>query len=154
MPETNINGYVATDDDLPDIFWQESKRLDLPVNNCMSEKSHAVAVLLHYPEIRISKSQQRRRAAALRSEREFSLTERKVFVKLSKKCQMWDWLKTLFDGNTIGQIRAKQGDKTVSFLTQLYAKFYRYTPYKIKWITEKQYQWTKHIACQYIKVPE
>jgi tRNA splicing ligase len=141
--------YQATDDDLPDNFW-EGVTKDDPLTQS-SENARRAAVLFHYPEIRVPASQQRRREAAIRSEREFSLTERKVYVKISKKLQMWDWLQHLFEPDTIVKI---ENANELRFLTATYARFYRYTPFAVKWVTRKQYEWLRHIACQYLKVPE
>ena len=96
------------------------------------------------------KRQQQRREAVNRSEREVSLEDKKVYVKIAKKLQMWSWLRGMFEPDTIVKVRRQ---RELIFLTQLYAKFYRYTPYKVKWITRKQYDWLKWIACQYLKVP-
>ncbi len=149
------SSYVATDEDLPEIFWQNGK-VPMPDGQQTGSPDAAVrsaAVMLHYPEIRIKASQRNRREAALRSEREVSLEDKKVFVKLSKKVQMWDWLRGLFEADTIGQVHAENSDAVMDFLTRMYAKFYRYSPYKCKWVTRKQYDWLQHIACHYLKVP-
>ena len=144
-----MTDYTATDDDLPAIFWQKRKaRKD--VVGTMTQAERAAAVSLHYPAIKVSRRQQQRREAALRSEREVSLQDRKVFIKLSKKLQMWDWLCGLLEPDTIVKIQNRQ---ELTFVTQLYAKFFRYQPNKLKWVTRKQYDWLKYIACQYLKVP-
>lgn len=150
-----MNDYIANDEDLPEIFFRKPNAASGDSNwRAVSQTARSTAVQLHYPEIRVSKSQQRRRAAALRYEHEVSLQDRKVYVKLSKKLQMWSWLTNLFEAETITHIGEEQGPRVLSFLTQMYAKFYRYTPYKCKWVTAKQYEWLKHIACQYLKVPK
>ena len=152
-----MSDYIPTDDDLPELFF-------LPANSSgssgvearsVSGAARSAAVLAHYPEIRVKARQQQRREAANRSEREISIgsKDRKVFIKLGKKCQMWDWLRGLFEKEIIGQVRAENSDAVMDFLSKLYAKFYRYTPYGVKWITRKQYDWLRYIACQYLKVP-
>jgi hypothetical protein len=148
-----MSQYIATDDDLPDIFWPEG---EAPVrqNSALSETvAEKVKLQLFYPEIRISASAQRRREAAIRSEREISLEDRKVYIKLGKKVQMWSWLRMLFEPGTIGQVRAENSDRVMEFLSRLYAKFYHYSPQKVKWITRKQYDWLENIASKYMKVP-
>ena len=144
-----MTDYTATDDDLPAIFWQKPKA-GKDEAGAMTQAERAVAVSLHYPAIKVSRRQQQRCEAALRSEREVSLQDRKVFIKLSKKLQMWDWLCGLLEPETIIRIQNRQ---ELTFVTQLYAKFFRYQPNKLKWVTRKQYDWLKYIACQYLKVP-
>ena len=142
--------YIATDNDLPEIFWQKPEAQKDKVRT-MTQAERAAAVSLHYPAIKVSRRQQQRREAALRSEHEVSLQDRKVFIKLSKKLQMWDWLCGLLEPDTIVKIH---NQKELAFVTQLYAKFFRYQPHKLKWVTRKQYNWLKYIACQYLKVVE
>jgi len=149
-----MTDYIATDDDLPLIFWHEpeSPRTDDSGGaGTLKERNRAAGVILHYPEIKIPRRQQQRREAAIRSERKVSLQDRKVFIKLSKKLQMWDWLCSLLESDTIVKIH---NQKELAFVTQLYAKFFRYQPHKLKWVTRKQYNWLKYIACQYLKVVE
>ncbi len=151
-----MNDYLANDDDLPELFFLPTASAGK--NSGVAARDDAVrsaAVLAHYPEIRVKARQQQRRDAANRSERDIQIgnKDRKVFVKIGKKCQMWDWLRGLFEKDTIGQVRAENSDAVMQFLTQLYAKFYRYSPHGVKWVTRKQYDWLRHIACQYLRVP-
>ncbi len=148
-----MTDYIATDDDLPSIFWREPESPGTDEDHGakpLKERSRAVAVSVHYPEIKIPRRVQQRRDAALRAEREVSLHERKIFIKLSKKLQMWDWLCSMLEPDVVVKIR---NQAELGFVTQLYAKFFRYTPYKLKWVTRKQYDWLKYIASQYLKVP-
>src|SRR6266566_9655294 len=113
-----MNDYSATDDDLPEVFWPGGDKP--PDSKSLAEASvRAAAIMLHYPEIRIKASQQKRREASLRSEREVSLNDKKVFIKLSKKIQMWDWLRGLFEADIIGQVRAENSDAVMDFLTRM-----------------------------------
>lgn len=146
--------YIATDDDLPDIFWPEGEAPKRSGTALSAEAQAQTKLQLFYPEIRIPAAQQRRREAAIRSEREISLEDKTVYVKLAKKVQMWSWLRALFSPDVIPQVRAENSDRVMDFLTRLYAKFYRYSPHNVKWITLKQYEWLKHIAAQYVKTPE
>jgi hypothetical protein len=147
------NEYIATDDDLPDNMWPEGERPACKAQAMSAETAAVTKLNLFYPEIRVPRSTQRRRAAAERSERSICFEERKVFVKLAKKIQMWSWLRALFEPEIIGQVRAENSDKVMDFLTRMYAKFYHYSPHKVKWVTHKQYDWLQHLAAQYIKVP-
>lgn len=151
-----MSDYIATDDDLPELFFLpagDHGKSSVAARD-VSSAARAAAVMAHYPEIRVKPGQRRRQEAAIRSEREISVgKDKKVFIKLGKKCQMWDWLRGLFDAETIGQVRAENSDQVMRFLSELYAKFYRYTPEGAKWVTRKQYDWLRHIACQYLKVP-
>lgn len=146
--------YHATDDDLPDIFWPEGQAPARQSSPLSAEAQAVTKLQLTYPEIRVSRSQQKRREAAIRSESEVSLVEKRVFVKVSKKMQMWSWLRAIFEPDVIGQVRAENSDRVMDFLTKMYAKFYRYSPHKVKWVTLKQYDWLKHLAAQYVKVPK
>lgn len=149
-----MSEYIASDDDLPELFFLSKDEKIVTKERETTAATRAAAVLAHYPEIRVKPGQRRRQEAALRSEREISVgKEKKEFIKIGKKCQMWDWLCALFERETIGQVRAENSDAVMKFLSELYAKFYRYTPHGVKWVTRKQYDWLKHIACQYLKVP-
>jgi hypothetical protein len=152
-----MSDYIATDDDLPDLFFLPAGDQGKGSVEARRESgaARAAAVLAHYPEIRIKARRRQRQEAAIKSEREISLggNDKKVFIKLGKKCQMWDWLRGLFEAEIIGQIRAENGDAVLKFLSEMYAKFYRYSPQGVKWVTRKQYDWLQHIACQYLKVP-
>lgn len=152
-----MSDYVATDDDLSELFFLPAGDRGRSSAETRRESSAARAaqVMAHYPEIRIKARQRQRQEAAIRSEREIQIggKDKKVYIKIGKKCQMWDWLRGLFDAEIIGQVRAENSDAVMKFLSELYAKFYRYTPHGIKWVTRKQYDWLRHIACQYLKVP-
>jgi len=137
--------YDATDEDLPDFLFDKSK---LPEPAAIDPRKRAeIAVQAHYPAL--SEKQRKREERALkRAEREGEgLEDAKVFVKRAKKIQMWDWLLGL--EQTFPAMNFRERD----FCEVLLKKFRKYTPYGVKWVTEKQFQWLKTIAATYVRLP-
>ncbi len=142
--------YHATDDDLPDIFRVPSDgNSGCPNPDNESSIARVAAVQLHYPEIRLKKDQRRADRIMRRHEREgIQLQDRKQYIKLGKKLQMFDWLSVLEISFPIMR------DIERNFCEQLLAKFRQYTPYAVKWVTRKQYDWLLQISAQYLPVPK
>ena len=138
--------YRATDDDLPDVFWSGKPQVSkYPPDE---ELRSVIAAQLHYPEIKLTRKQQR---DLDRDRRESSHNplggDRKKFVRLPKKQQMFDCLRDLEATFPAMDTRERQ------FCEQMLAKFRKYTPVLAKWVTEKQYRWCNFIAGKYLKLP-
>lgn len=136
--------YVATDDDLPDIFWEDGKR---PASQSPHESLRGtVAIQVHFPAI-ISKTakQERREQRAIERDKRDSATEsKKHFVQLGKKTQMYGWLLAL--ENTFAGMDFRERD----FCEKLLLKFRKYTPERAKWVTRAQFNWLKFISERYL----
>lgn len=137
--------YQATDDDLPEYLFNDRALPEPPKID--PRKRAEVAVLAHYPEIRAKRLRKQEQALRKAQSEEVQLQEKKVFVKLSKKLQMWDWLLSLEKTCPI----MRQAEAV--YITQMLEKFRRYTPYGVKWITKKQYEWLKFISVSYLRIP-
>ena len=137
--------YEATDDDLPDFFYDATK---VPERSKVDPLKRAeIAVQAHYPAIH-EKQRKREERLLRRAKREGNgLRDKKIYVKQAKKLQMWDWLLSLQTGQ-------KFYGKEAIFCTELYDKFKKYTPYHVKWITENQFQFLKSIAAKYLRIPK
>jgi SAS complex subunit 4-like protein len=143
-----IDEYQATDDDLPDIFFTDGRGRHVPESQGIDPRKRAeIAVQLHYPAIS-AKQKRREERAMKRHERETAegIQDRKVYVKLSRKLQMYDWLRGLEVSFPIMQARERD------FCEKLLAQFRKYTPYSVKWITRKQYDWLHQISATYLLV--
>ena len=141
------NHYIATDYDLPPNMWpgfvesQNRPTID-------EQKRREAAVALHYPEIRV-KQEARRAERIMRAHRRSERDDgRKIYLKLAKKCQMFDWVNGLQVSFPIMRLKERQ------FCEHLLTKFMKYSPVKAKWITQAQYNWLKWIASQYLMVPK
>ena len=139
--------YDATDDDLPPIFFEG---WDGKIDSARKNDADAVrrqGIALHYPEISVrqQRSSARRMARSLRESPE--LHDKRVYVKLAKKLQMYSILKSL-----AGTFRG-MNDKERQFCEEMLAKFDKYGAEKIKWITLKQYEWVIYLGATYIHIP-
>ncbi len=139
--------YIATDDDLPPNMWPgfvESQ--NKPSTD--EQKRREAAVALHYPEIRVKQEARRAERIMRANRRSEQQGDRKVYLKLAKKCQMFDWLSGLKVAFPIMRPQERQ------FCESLLKKFMKYSPARAKWITRAQYDWLKWIASQYLMVPK
>ena len=139
--------YHATDDDLPDILREDTPR-SAPVPP-REDLQRAVAAQVHFPAVSASltRKQQRDLDRDRRESKRNPLGKRKQYVKIGKKVQMYDWLRTLepdFRDMDAGEAR---------FCVSLLYKFRHYTVYRVKWITQPQYEWLRNIAEKYLKLP-
>jgi len=137
--------YQATDDDLPEYLFNDRALPEPPKID--PRKRAEAAVLAHYPEIRAKQLKKEEQALRKAQSEGVQLQEKKVYVKLSKKLQMWDWLLSL--ERTCPIMRKPEAD----YIVQMLAKFRKYTPYGVKWITKKQYEWLKFISVSYLRIP-
>lgn len=135
--------YKATDDDLPDVFWNGKPMVaEYPPSGWNN-----VAAQVHFPEVKYTARQQREIDRDRRESERDPLGKRKIYVKAAKRSQMYQWLLALepnFRVMDSGEAR---------FCVTLLAKFRKYTVLRVKWITQPQYQWLAQIAAKYIQFP-
>jgi hypothetical protein len=134
--------YKATDDDIPwDANGVKEEFGKLVVN---AELSKEVAVQVHFPVIP-EEQLTRRQRASLKADREGGLfrEDRRVYIKIGKKRQMYWWLCSI---ESSGFAKLTTGER--QFCVVQLEKFKRYTVQGAKWITDKQFQWVKSIAAR------
>lgn len=137
--------YIATDDDLPSIFWPDGPQRDARRVN--DESWRGIALQVHFPYIKTRRQIAREQRALAADAKERQQPDRKIYVKLAKKQQMFQWLMSL--EKTIPGMDRNEAD----FCSKLLVKFRRYSPARVKWITAKQYEWLKFIGTRYIHIP-
>jgi hypothetical protein len=147
--------YHATDDDLPDILREDTPR-SAPVPP-REDLQRAVAAQVHFPASAPLTRKQQRDLDRDRSESQRDpLGKRKQYVKLGKKVQMYDWLRWLEEYNMSGSGESQFPTMTNwehEFCESLLARFRKYTVYRVKWVTIKQYNALRQIAEKYLKLP-
>jgi hypothetical protein len=134
------------DSDLPEILWPGGKA---PEPRPLDKYREAAAkVEAHYPAI-LEQKRQRKIDRVIKRDREDSAKERggPCYIKRARKIQMYTWLMHL--RNTFPAMDYRERN----FCETLLAKFQKYTPYGVKWITRKQFDWLKNISVRYIHIP-
>lgn len=136
--------YEATDDDLPEELFS-----DKPISEKLKERDSGIAAQVFYPvikEIKLTRRQER----SLKEDREGSREDRRIQIRIGKKRQMYEWLKSIESYQLFGAM--DDGEK--SFCYKILEKFNKYTVQRTKWITQKQYEWLKFIAAKYLPLPQ
>lgn len=137
--------YDATDDDLPEIFWNE---LAIPVQQVVDPaKKAAAAVHWEYPTLL-----QKRQNKIERNQRRAFTSEvdkaRRVFVRGVKREQMMVWIDAILQQC----LWSGMSQYELSFFNDMQVKFRKYYP-KVKWVTLRQYYMLKLLAMQYLGAP-
>lgn len=136
--------FHATDDDLPEELFS-----DKPLKRQAERPRDAeIAAQVFFPVIKKPAALTAKQERDLKRDREESehLEEKKIFVKVGKKSQMYTWLYVMSKNNLFSAMEPREQD----FCLKLLTKFQKYSVQGVKWITLKQYQWLKRIAGKYI----
>lgn len=142
-----VSRYVATDEDLPEIFWPggkvpESKPVDVVLQS-------EVAVSIHYSAIEREKAERReQRAAAFENRSALAEVRGKQYIKGSKKEQMHSWLESLAEQNA----QSRMTPFEQRFFSDMHSRFLAWYP-AVKWVTQKQYQFLRSLAAKYLALP-
>src|SRR5690349_25166617 len=124
--------YESCDDDLPDIFYKEVS----PAKVKLGDDKELLAQLI-YPVIHLTRSQ---RASLNQDKRESAegIVDKKSYIKIGKKLQMYDWLCSMESNQLFGAM----DDFERRFCEEKLLKFRKYTVQGAKWLTIKQYNFT------------
>jgi len=143
-----VSRYVATDDDLPDVFWPGGKVPDpKPVDAILQAQ---IAVSVHYSAIEREKAERReQRAVAFENRDALETIRGKRYVKFSKKEQMHAWLESLAGQNAVSRMTPFER----RFFEDMYARFAAYFP-AVKWVTQKQYEFLRSLAAKCLALPD
>jgi len=139
--------YIASDDDLPEIFWPGGKAPESkPVDAVLQAE---VAVGIHYSAIEREKAERRKqRAVAFENRSALAEIRGKQYIKFEKKEQMNSWLESL----AAQHAAARMSPYEERFFADLFGRFEAYFP-AVKWITQKQYEFLKSLAAKYLALP-
>ena len=140
--------YIATDDDLPEIFWPGGKAPEpKPVDAVLQSE---VAVSIHYSAIEREKAERReRRAVAFENRSALAEIRGKQYIRFEKKEQMRAWLESLATQNATERMSPYEQ----RFFADTFGRFEAYFP-EVKWVTRKQYEFLKSLAAKYLALPD
>ena len=139
--------YIATDDDLPEIFWPGGKAPEpKPVDAVLQSE---VAVSIHYSAIESEKAERRQqRSIAFENRSALAEIRGKQYVRFEKKEQMNSWLESL----AAQDAQSRMTPFEQRFFADMFGRFEAYFP-AVKWITQKQYEFLKSLAAKYLALP-
>lgn len=140
---TRVRKFNATDDDLPDFFFTGK----LPAPRKIDGRRE-VALEIETPVLLPHQQ------SGYRNERRSNLAEvkqqceKRQYIKLQKKLQMAAWIDRL----RLEKAEERMNEWETKFFASISAKFERYGPERVKWITMRQFLALRSITARHCKL--
>lgn len=149
--------YCATDSDLPAIFWPDGQAPEEIQRSSSEEMKRYAAISLHYPALTKSDLEKQQARAECKAERERKRDAREarsearsIYIKSAKRAQMAGWIFALSKQHAVNRMDSFERD----FFLRTFTKFDRYFPFRLKWITQKQFDFARSLASRYLELPK